>query len=459
MSAAESEDLDALFKVAIDAEAAPLKRIQAKMRLMELGALTEKEAFPNIDVPNPPGLYKAPAPGNPRQSLKIVGKVGEREKRKPRAILVSLADIEAREMDWLWPGRFALGSVSMVVGDPSAGKSTVMSAVIATVTTGARWPDYPQFEQKPGSVILLSAEENAAKKVRPRLERFGVDPHRVKMLKAVDRGDGNETQFSLAHDTEALEEAIQEIESDKDQANVRLVVIDPITSYMVGIDENSQTAVRRVIDPLFRMAEARNLAVIMIGHLNKGASTKILYRIAGSIQLGACARMVWYVSKNPKTNANRLLTCAKDNDSELEYPTGLAFRLENKKVKWESAPVQWVADDVAKLLAQQEVVPELDRGARGPAPEEAARAAELVLKCVQDGPMLQSAVFEKALQVGVKESSFRKAVKALVRAEKIERCGDADGKRKWLRLPAPTLPLDGGEPGRDGGDPQSEEAE
>ena len=60
---------------------------------------------------------------------------------------------------------------SMIVGDPGMGKSQLAISIAATVTTGGTFPDGEKCE--PGNVVMLSAEDDAADTIKPRLEAAG----------------------------------------------------------------------------------------------------------------------------------------------------------------------------------------------------------------------------------------------------------------------------------------------
>jgi len=57
------------------------------------------------------------------------------------AVVVNMADVEPKAIDWLWPNRVALGKLTILVGDPGGGKSTATCDMSARVTQGYRWPD------------------------------------------------------------------------------------------------------------------------------------------------------------------------------------------------------------------------------------------------------------------------------------------------------------------------------
>ena len=98
-------------------------------------------------------------------------------------VLTCLASVEPRPVSWLWPGRFPIGRITLLAGRPGEGKSLLTTDVAARVTTGTPWPDGSECPQ--GSVILISAEDDPADTIRPRLDAHQADVHRVHLLSAV----------------------------------------------------------------------------------------------------------------------------------------------------------------------------------------------------------------------------------------------------------------------------------
>ena len=120
--------------------------------------------------------------------------------------LVTMADVESRPVQWLWPGRFALGRISLLVGMPGAGKSFLTCDMAARVSTGQPWPDGTPCDR--GSVLLVTAEDDPGDTIRPRLDAQGADVSRVHQLAGLHRqeidGSNAEAIFSLG-DAGALE--------------------------------------------------------------------------------------------------------------------------------------------------------------------------------------------------------------------------------------------------------------
>jgi putative DNA primase/helicase len=101
----------------------------------------------------------------------------------------------------VWPQRIPAGKLSLLEGDPGEGKSLITIDITARITTGQPFADGAPSEQ--GIVILLSAEDDPADTIRPRLDAAGADVSRVHRLRAVRvvLRDGNQTERVFCHPT------------------------------------------------------------------------------------------------------------------------------------------------------------------------------------------------------------------------------------------------------------------
>jgi hypothetical protein len=187
-------------------------------------------------------------------------------KWEPDALdVVCAADIEMRELTWVWSGRFAVGKVGLLAGLPDEGKGQILCYIAAQITTGGKWPCGEGAAPK-GSVILLTAEDDLQDTVIPRLAAAGADLGKVHIVKMVRQSAGKgERMFSLVDDLELLRRKITEI------GDVVMVQIDPVSAYLgVGkVDSFRSTDVRAVLAPLVQLAAELRIAVLGILHFNR----------------------------------------------------------------------------------------------------------------------------------------------------------------------------------------------
>jgi hypothetical protein len=249
----------------------------------------------------------------------------QEEKLGSGVVLRCVSDIEREELRWVWPGRIPLGKLTLFAGDPGLGKSLATQDIAARVTRGHVWPDGAAGCQA-GSVIILSAEDDAADTIRPRLDAAGADLRKVHILQAVRRAKPNgETSldyFSLETDLIALQDAVASV------GDVRLIAIDPISAYLGATDSHKNAKVRGLLAPLAGLASSLRLAVIAVDHLSK-SNAPAIYRPNGSIAFTAAARAVWLFAKSSGDPAQRLMLPGKMNLAPEQ--TGMGYRVEGKQ--------------------------------------------------------------------------------------------------------------------------------
>ena len=255
-----------------------------------------------------------PAPTPKTQSAPKAGHGSPMEGSMPlpyRSLIVQrAADVIPEKVEWVWPGRIARGKHTTIAGDPGTGKSQLLMSIVATVSRGEVWP-CGEGQAPLGSAILLCAEDGTADTIVPRLIAAGADLNRIHIVAATrSRGGKDNLAINLQTDLDLLEQKIKEI------GDVRLVGIDPISSYMgAGVDSHKNAEVRRVLAPIGELAERTGVAVLTISHFSKaGTGTpKALYRFIGSIAFTAAPRAAFVVMENPDDKSQRLFLHAKNN--------------------------------------------------------------------------------------------------------------------------------------------------
>jgi putative DNA primase/helicase len=309
-------------------------------------------------------LCVPPLPGSEVQKLadyvgvKRIGFSGQRPQETSAEVeLESFHDVQSERFRWLWDRRIPLGKLTIFAGDPGKGKSLVTLHIAASLSRGATFPDGARCGV--GDTIFLSAEDDAADTIRPRLDASGADVRRIHRVKAVrvTLGDGSmgESCFSMDRDLERLEDAITKIPT------TRLLVIDPVSAYMGKIDTHRDAETRRVLAPLVEFASRRGVAVIGVMHLKKG-ETSALLRVSGSIAFVAAARVVWGFGEDPDTPETRVMVAVKNNLAPLG--NGLAYRIEadteTPRIVWQPGNVTLDANAVLSVERGEHY----ERGAR-----------------------------------------------------------------------------------------------
>jgi hypothetical protein len=239
---------------------------------------------------------------------------------------VRASTVTMKGINWLWPNRFAIGKVGLIVGLPDEGKGQVLCDIAARVTRAEKWP-CGEGRAPLGNVVMATAEDDPADTVVPRLASAGADLDRVHFVNMVCDG-GKDRMFSLVTDLEMLRRKITEV------GDVALILIDPISAYLgVGkVDSYRTTDVRAVLGPVVDLATECKAAIIGIMHFNKKVDvTNALLRVSDSLAFGATARHVYGVV-NDAENKRKLLVRAKNNLAPAELDKALAYRFGARKV-------------------------------------------------------------------------------------------------------------------------------
>lgn len=319
-------------------------------------------------------------------------------------VVTRLSAVQPEPVRWLWPGRIALGKLTLLVGDPGLGKSFLSIDIAARVSTGRPWPDSPGAFNEPGGVVMLSAEDDIADTIRPRLDAAGADVERVVALRAVRRRDVGgairEAHFDLTTDLNSLAAAAEAVDDCK------LVVIDPISAYLGATDSHVNSDVRAALSPLADLAARLNVAVLGVTHLRKGEGPAV-YRAIGSVAFIAAARAAWSVSKDSDdpTGRRRLFLPIKNNLGNDQ--SGLAFWFSGTPgapapvLAWEPEPVEVSADDALAPPARRKP---------GPAADTRDDAVEWLAGALADGPRPATEVVDEALHAeGISQATLRRA--------------------------------------------------
>jgi hypothetical protein len=221
--------------------------------------------------------------------------------------ILTVEEIEAETVKWLWEPYIALGKITLVSGDAGIGKSTMLLAIAADLTRGNFFGASDICE--PCAVIYQTAEDSYADTVKPRLQQLGADCTRVHVI--------DERERSLSLSDPRIEEAIICM-------GAKLFIADPLQGYCIGSDMHSVNGMRPLMKRLGEVAERTGCAIVLVSHLNKkGGQSQ--YRNLGSIDIYAAARSVLTVGKLPLDETMRAMVHTKSNLSPLGKSQAFGF--------------------------------------------------------------------------------------------------------------------------------------
>lgn len=230
-----------------------------------------------------------------------------------------LSDVKPQPVNWVVraPDQkgFIPSGLSIIVGDPGAGKSTMVRAVLACITTGEG-----AFPCAEGKVIYLCWEDDEASTVLPHLLACGGDPRGVELVRGISNDIGGESQFLPVH----LGLVREYLEKNPD---TRVIVVDVLASMTSLGQRNSDRGedIRGLLDPLHKLGLELGVAIVVLHHQNKRTGEGALTRVSGSVQISGTARLVWTVGADPDDPNIRRVALVKGNVPGRSA-NGFAFR-------------------------------------------------------------------------------------------------------------------------------------
>jgi hypothetical protein len=240
------------------------------------------------------------------------------------------SEVVPRKVEWLWPKRIPLGKLTTFAGVMGIGKTFLLCDIAARLSAGRAWPDLPDAQPEAADVLFISGEDDPEDTLVPRLIECGADLGRVWFLTLDEL-----CRFTLASLGTLGRAAGQ-------AARLKLVVIDPPTSYLGDVDDHKNSELRRLLTPLKHWAAAANAAVVFNTHLNKGGGAKVeaVFRVIGSVAWIAAVRAAHLVALDPDDPEKRLFVPMKSNLGRR--PAAFGYTIED--IGDERGRVRWLGE-------------------------------------------------------------------------------------------------------------------
>lgn len=270
-------------------------------------------------------------------------------------ILTKLSTVRAERIDWLWPQRLARRKITLWAGDPGGGKSYASLDIAARLSRGQGnvWPDGESIG-KPGSTLILAAEDGVSDTIAARLEALSADTERIQIMDGFRVGEGPGQLWSV-RDVDMLDAALEETKAD-------LVIIDPLMAYMGKTDTFKDSDIRGAMAPLVPMIERHNASLLVIMHLNKNDKSRAIYRVGGSVAFVGLARLGFLFGRDSQDPDRRVMASVKANICQAAPSWG--FRITDQGVEWEGRPCYLDASQILKEPTHEQVQSEAYDGGR-----------------------------------------------------------------------------------------------
>ena len=268
------------------------------------------------------------------------------------------SETQLLDIEWCWKPYLPYGKVSQVVGSGGEGKTTMVLTVAALLSQGIAPPALerghllPSQPCEPVSTFYLTNEDEVADSSLKRFIRAGGDDGRFFY--------SGELQEHMTLKREHLLEVIE-------KSKCRLLIVDPIQAFLPdGVNMNNTAKMRPLMTMLANVAKETGVAIVLVGHLNKNESSKLINQVGGTADLAASVRSILLVEQSKKDRGMRWVKAIKSNFDESDY-----------------TPIRLVMDE-DRRLSFEEMEEEEEEDA---APSKTARAEEIIEEMLENGPV------------------------------------------------------------------------
>ena len=357
--------------------------------------------FVNVDgMPDKGDAADLPVPARVARIEAALAAV-EKERRAAMTLHDWACDLDRSTPSWLWLPYLPIGSVSLLIGDQSTGKTALAAWVAARVTKGEAFPNMARFsvpdEVPPAAVVAwFDSGENAGRIGARRFDAAGVDGTKLLFIQGTRSLKDVDTIRVI-------------IESMPDRP--KLVVFDNFLGFSAGIKLIDPGEVGPVIANLNRLATELNLAILVIHHDGKAVRSRASDVGSGAKALQNMARSVLIAGRHPEHEG--VCVVAHTKCSEESEGRQLAYNLtrENQPsggtavkcvpIGEVEIPVLWLVNGKPKFAKDEA------------ADDKLSRCREWLKDKLQDGPQSAESMDRSAAQHSYGKTTLREARKDL----------------------------------------------
>jgi hypothetical protein len=164
---------------------------------------------------------------------------------------------ESREpLPWLWHGFLSPGKVTLLTSQWKAGKTTLLSILLARLRTGGQLAGLPVAA---GKALVVS--EESRHDWRPRCQRLGLLEHVHFLCRPFKAKPTMEEWLTL----------MDAVDQSRRSQGIDLVVFDTLATFLPGQNENTAGTMLQALMPLRRLADV-GMSLLLMHHPRKGTA-------------------------------------------------------------------------------------------------------------------------------------------------------------------------------------------
>ncbi len=208
--------------------------------------------------------------------------------------------IVPKKIKWFWDGRLPKGKGIIFTGLPAGGKTFTTLDIAARASNGSDWPDGSKNPYGAQKVIYCGNEDDPADTLIPRLMGAGANLANIRvirdvMFKYVEEGKVKKrpTQVDFLRDMKIIAQIV------KNEPDVALLIVDPLASFVGGINMNLDKEVRPVMNKIAAYAAESGIAVILVVHSSKRSDVNAINKISGAPVMSQIVRCAYTFVRDP----------------------------------------------------------------------------------------------------------------------------------------------------------------
>lgn len=340
--------------------------------------------------------------------------------------------LKMKRYEWIWTNRLLFGGINLIAGHPSTGKSTITTDFAARVSAGLPWPDNEPANIR-GTVAILSAEDDPESTIIPRFYAHGGDLNNLLILDYA-REKGDVRSIDLRRDAKYFEDLLRR------EPDIKMLIIDPISSYLPGMDGHKNTEVRSALEPLSRYAKDNGICVILVTHFHKTTndSRSALERVTGSNAFGALARVVWVTVQekvqDEESDDEKIINLFISAKSNLtKKPTGFYYEIDENFIENEQiriGKINWIEE----TNRSADMILSNIRNNMKEDNKKISEAIELLEGMLIEGQAYSKDIFIAGKSRDISEKTlYRAKAKLGIKARKASNFEDSENKWIWYK--------------------------